>query len=192
MRTKLSVMAWFAMCLVLSFAEFRTFAQKGGSPASDRPEKRGPAFTQVEMLPDAPEFRLKTLEGKIVKLSDYRGKAVMLNFWATYCLPCKEEMPWLIDFQKQYGPKGLVVLGIAMDSTVDPIKKFTTKLEINYPILLGNQAVADQYYVKSLPASIFVDRNGRITDQVPGAASRNFLENEIQLALENGAQPGAK
>jgi peroxiredoxin len=190
--TKTSVMAWFAMCLLLSFAEFRAFAQKGGSPDSGHPEKRGPVFTQVEMLPDAPDFRLKTLEGKIVKLSDYRGKAVMLNFWATYCLPCKEEMPWLIDFQKQYGPKGLVVLGIAMDSSADPIKKFTTKLEINYPILLGNQGVADQYYVKSLPASIFVDRNGHITDQVPGAASRSFLENEIQLALENGAQPGAK
>jgi peroxiredoxin len=191
-RTKTSVMAWYAMCLLLPFAQFPAFAQKGGSPDSGHPEKHGPVFAQVEMLPDAPEFRLKTLEGKIVKLSDYRGKAVMLNFWATYCLPCKEEMPWLIDFQKQFGPKGLVVLGIAMDSTVDPIKKFTAKLEINYPILLGNQAVADQYYVKSLPVSIFVDRNGRITDQVPGAASRSFLENEIQLALENGAQPGAK
>lgn len=192
MRNKTLVAASFAICLILCFATFSTFGQKGSNSAAKRPEKSGPAFTQVEMLPDATEFQLKTLQGKVIKLSDYRGKAVLLNFWATYCLPCKEEMPWLVDFQKQYGPKGLVVLGIAMDSSADPIKNFMTKLEINYPILLGNQAVADQYYVKSLPASIFVDRNGRITDQVPGAASRSFLENEIQLALENGFQPAAK
>jgi cytochrome c biogenesis protein CcmG/thiol:disulfide interchange protein DsbE len=144
------------------------------------------------MLPDAPDFQLKTLEGKIIHLGDYRGKAVLLNFWATYCVPCKEEIPWLIDFQKQYGSKGLVVLGIAMDPAVDPVKNFTTKFEMNYPILLGSQALADRYYVKALPVSVFIDRNGRITDQVPGAASRSFIENEIQLALENGSQASTK
>jgi cytochrome c biogenesis protein CcmG/thiol:disulfide interchange protein DsbE len=140
------------------------------------------------MLPDAPDFELKTLDGKTVHLRDYQRKAVLLNFWATWCVPCKEEMPWLIDFQKQYGPKGLVILGIAMDSSSRPIKKFTDKLEVNYPILLGNQALADQYYVRALPVSVFIDRNGRITDQVPGAASKSFIEDEIQLALENGSQ----
>jgi hypothetical protein len=67
----------------------------------------------------------------------------------------------------------------------------TKKVELNYPVLFGNQRTADQYYVKGLPASIFIDRNGRITDQVPGGASRSFLENEIQLALENGTQATA-
>lgn len=188
MRTKTLVLASFAVCTLLFFSRCCGFAQKGSSPGSGHPEKRGPVFTQVEMLPDAPEFQLKTLEGKTVKLSDYRGKAVLLNFWASYCLPCKEEMPWLIDFQKQYGPRGLVVIGVAMDSSVDPVKKFVTRLEVNYPILLGNQALADQYYVKALPVSVFIDRKGRITDQVPGAATHSFLENEIQLALENGSK----
>ncbi len=167
-------------------------AQSGGKTTAQGTAKRGPAFSQVEMLPDAPDFDLKTLQGKNVKLGDYRGKAVLLNFWATWCAPCKAEMPWLIDFQKQYGPKGLVVLGIAMDSSVDPVKEFTEKLKINYPILLGNQALADKYYVKALPVSIFIDRNGRITDQVPGAAARSLIENEIQLALENGSQAAPK
>ena len=167
-------------------------AQSGGKATADRPARRGPTPTQVEMLPDAPDFQLKTLEGKIIHLGDYRGKAVLLNFWATYCVPCKEEIPWLIDFQKQYGSKGLVVLGIAMDPAVDPVKNFTTKFEMNYPILLGSQALADRYYVKALPVSVFIDRNGRITDQVPGAASRSFIENEIQLALENGSQASTK
>jgi hypothetical protein len=98
----------------------------------------------------------------------------------------------LVAFQKQYAPKGLVILGIAMDESADPIRKFAQRTELNYPVLIGNQPLADQYYVKALPVSIFIDRNGRITDQVPGGAARSFLENEIQLALENGVQPTAR
>jgi cytochrome c biogenesis protein CcmG/thiol:disulfide interchange protein DsbE len=167
-------------------------AQSGVGAKEDKPPSRRPLLGQVEMLPDAPDFELKTLDGKAVHLRDYRGKAVLLNFWATYCVPCKEEMPWLVAFQKQYGPKGLVILGIAMDQSIDPIRKFAAKMEVSYPVLIGNQRTADQYYVKGLPVSIFIDRNGRITDQVPGGASRSFLENEIQLALENGVQPTAR
>ncbi len=132
------------------------------------------------------------LEGKTVHLRDYRGKAVLLNFWATWCVPCKEEMPWLVVFQKQYGPKGLVILGIAMDESVEPMRKFAQRMELNYPVLIGNKWIADRYYVKGLPVSIFIDRNGRITDQIPGGATRSFLENEIQLALANGVQPTAR
>ena len=167
-------------------------AQSGSATPGDQPANRRPTSGQIEMLPDAPDFELKTLDGKAVHLRDYRGKAVLLNFWATYCVPCKEEMPWLVAFQKQYGPKGLVILGIAMDQSIDPIRKFAEKMEVNYPVLIGNQRIADQYYVKGLPVSIFIDRNGRITDQVSGAPKRSFLENEIQLALENGVQPTAR
>jgi cytochrome c biogenesis protein CcmG/thiol:disulfide interchange protein DsbE len=180
-----------AALVVVSMITWVT-AQSGSKAAEDKSKTRRPISAQAEMLPDAPDFELKTLDGKTVHLRDYQRKAVLLNFWATWCVPCKEEMPWLIAFQKQYGPKGLVILGIAMDSSSVPIKKFTDKLEVNYPILLGNQALADQYYVKALPVSVFIDRNGRITDQVPGAASRSFIENEIQLALENGGQRSAK
>jgi peroxiredoxin len=170
----------------------RGAAQSGSAANGDKSAGRRPVSGQVEMLPDAPDFELKTLEGKTVHLRDYRGKAVLLNFWATWCVPCKEEMPWLVAFQKQYGPKGFVVLGIAMDESVDPMRKFAQKMELNYPVLIGNKRIADQYYVKGLPVSIFIDRNGRITDQVPGGATRSFLENEIQLALENGAQATAR
>lgn len=140
---------------------------------------------QVEMLPDAPALDLKDTDGKMVHLREYRGKAVLLNFWATWCVPCKQEMPWLIDFQKQYGPRGLVVLGISMDTSVEPVRRFLRKQPINYPILIGTQAIADQYFVKGLPASIYIDRSGKITDQVPGLSTRSAMENEIKLALEN-------
>lgn len=181
----------YALSVLLATSTAGITPQDKSNPGTDQPARQGPVFTQVEMLPDAPDFEMKTLQGKTVHLHDYRGKAVLLNFWATWCIPCREEVPWLIDFQKQYGPKGLVILGVAMDTSSVPIRKFSTKLEMNYAILLGNQALADQYYVKGLPVSIFIDRNGRITDQLPGAASRSFIENEIQLALENGFQTPA-
>jgi peroxiredoxin len=154
------------------------------------PQSPGPG--RLEMLPDAPDFELKSLEGKVVHLSDYRGKAVVLNFWATWCVPCKKEMPWLIAFQKQYGPQGLVIVGISMDSSTEPVRPFAKKLGVNYPILFGNQSVADQYWVKGLPVSIFIDKAGRMTDQVPGMPTRSLMENEIKLALKNAPDPPGK
>lgn len=146
-----------------------------------------PAFSvlQVEMLPDAPDFTLKTVDEKAVHLKDLKGKAVMLNFWATWCIPCKQEIPWLVSFQKQYGPQGLVILGLSMDESQPAVHKFLQATPVNYPVLIANQAVADQYFVKGLPTSIYIDANGRITDQVPGASSRSVIENEIKLALAN-------
>ena len=187
---------WIALTALITILAFNSItcasAQSGTAANDEKPPDHRPLIGQVEMLPDAPEFELKTLDGKTIHLRDYRGKAVLLNFWATWCVPCKQEMPWLVAFQKQYGPKGLVILGIALEASAAPVRKFADKMELNYPVLIGAQKIADKYAVKGLPASIFIDRNGRITDQVPGAASRSFLENEIQLALENGVQPTGK
>ena len=88
----------------------------------------------------APNFSLLTLDGQKVKLSDYRGKAVLLNFWATWCPPCKVEMPWFVDLQKQYGKDGLVILGVAMDdSEPATIAKFASDLGVNYHRVIGNR-----------------------------------------------------
>lgn len=149
-----------------------------------------PALGQAEMLQKAPNFELKNLAGKVVRLEDYRGKAILLNFWATWCAPCKTEMPWLVEFQKQYGPEGLVVLGIAMDASKETVRNFVKKMGVNYPVLLGTQTVADQYGgLKGLPVTFYIDRNGNITDQAPGLANRSTIENEIKLALINGTVP---
>jgi thiol-disulfide isomerase/thioredoxin len=140
---------------------------------------------QAEMLPDAPDFTLKTVDGKSVHLKDLKGKAVVLNFWATWCIPCKQEIPWLVSFQKQYGPQGLVILGLSMDESPPAVRKFLHTTPVNYRVLIANQLVADRYFVKGLPTSIYIDANGRITDQVPGGSSRTVMENEIKLALTN-------
>src|SRR5205814_5954417 len=106
----------------------------------------------------APDFNLSTLDGKAVKLSDYRGKAVLLNFWATWCGPCKIEMPWFVDFQKQYGPQGLQIIGVAMDdSGKDAIDKFAKEMGVNYLILEGKEAVGNDYGgVLGLPTTFFI------------------------------------
>ena len=140
----------------------------------------------------APDFNLSTLDGKAVKLSDYRGKAVLLNFWATWCGPCKIEMPWFVDFQKQYGPQGLQIIGVAMDdSGKDAIDKFAKEMGVNYLILEGKETVGNDYGgVFGLPTTFFIDRNGRIIDSSAGLIGKGEIEENIKKAL--ATQPESK
>ena len=134
----------------------------------------------------APDFTLVSLDGSKVKLSDYRGKAVLLNFWATWCPPCKVEMPWFADLQKQYAKDGLVVLGIAMDdSEPATIAKFTSELGVNYPVLLGTNEVSDNYGdVQYLPTTFYIGRDGSIVDKMTGLLDRQEIENAVKKALD--------
>src|SRR3982751_3147390 len=109
----------------------------------------------------APDFALASLEGKTVRLSDFRGKAVLLNFWATWCEPCKVEMPWFVELQKEYGPQGFQIVGVAMDdASTEDITKFARKMGVNYPVLLGKESVGQSYGgVGVLPTTFFIDRD---------------------------------
>lgn len=132
----------------------------------------------------APDFTLQDLDGRPVKLSDYRGKAVLLNFWATFCGPCQVEMPWLVELQKQYGPQGLQIVGVALDdSGKDTIEKYTKKMGVNYTILQGQDSVGDAYGAVGLPATFYIDRNGKIVDSALGLVSRGEIEDNIKKAL---------
>lgn len=133
----------------------------------------------------APDFELTALDGKRVKLSDYRGKAVLLNFWATWCSPCKVEMPWFVELQKQYGSDGLVILGIAMDDSEAPkIAAFASELGVNYPVLLGTDQVSEEYgNVEFLPTSFYIDRGGKIIGKGTGLLGRKEIEENVRKAL---------
>ncbi|MBV9479294.1 MAG: redoxin domain-containing protein [Acidobacteria bacterium] len=137
----------------------------------------------------APEFSLEALDGKTVRLADFRGRAVLLNFWATWCQPCKIEMPWFEEMQKQYGPEGLQVVGIAMDDAPkEDISKFAKEMGVNYPILLGKEVVGEAYGgVQFLPSTFFIDRQGRIVDRIFGLKSRSEIEDDIKLSLGRGS-----
>jgi len=133
----------------------------------------------------APDFQLTSLDGKQVKLSDFRGKAVLLNFWATWCSPCKVEMPWFVDLQKKYGSDGLVVIGVAMDDTDTPkIARFASEMGVNYPVLLGTDKVSEDYgNVEFLPTTFYIDRDGKIVGKGTGLLGRDEVEQNIQKAL---------
>ena len=133
----------------------------------------------------APNFTLQTLDGKNLSLSDLRGKAVLVNFWATWCGPCKIETPWLVEMQNQYGSAGLQVVGVAMDdSGKDDIEKFAKDMGVNYPVLLGKEAVGDAYGgVPALPESFFVSRDGKIVDRIIGLKGRSEIEDAVKKAL---------
>jgi peroxiredoxin len=152
----------------------------------DRTRKLRPSTLvgDVRGIP-APDFELVSLDGKKVRLSDFRGKAVLLNFWATWCGPCKVEMPWFVDLQKRYGNDGLVVLGVAMDDTeAHKIAQFASEMGVNYPVLLGTDKVSEQYgNVEFLPTSFYINRDGKFVGKGVGLIDRKEVEANVQKAL---------
>jgi len=145
----------------------------------------GMATSNAQMNGIAPDFTLQSLDGKTVRLSDFRGKPVVLNFWATWCGPCKIEMPWFVDLQKEYGPTGLQFLGVAMDdaSTKD-IAEFAESMKVNYPILIGKESVGDAYGgVQFLPETFYIDRNGKVVDKAFGLKGRGEIEDAIKKIM---------
>jgi cytochrome c biogenesis protein CcmG/thiol:disulfide interchange protein DsbE len=137
----------------------------------------------------APEFSLKDADGKDVKLADLKGKVVLLNFWATWCGPCKIEIPWFMDFEKEYKDKGFAVVGIAMDDEGwEVVKPYVTEKKVNYRIAVGTEKVAEDFGgVDSLPTSYLIDRDGRIATTHIGLVSKTDYRNDIVQLLEEPA-----
>jgi len=137
----------------------------------------------------APDFTLPVLQGadgKTLQLSSLKGKAVLVNLWATWCEPCKVELPWLVELQKKYGDQGFVILGVTSkdESSDETILAFAHKMKMNYPILRGNSKVDDLYPSTGLPLSIFVDRSGKVVRRVVGiAAEESVMEDAVKKAL---------
>jgi thiol-disulfide isomerase/thioredoxin len=144
-------------------------------------------------LPE-PELTLKDLAGNDVALSEYKGKVVLVNFWATWCEPCRIEIPWLIEMQQKYGPKGFVILGIALDeegkSVVAPFvskERFDVndqKLPMGYKILIGNDDAADKFGgLFGYPTSILISRDGKQIKRVTGIISEDEMSKAIESQL---------
>ena len=137
----------------------------------------------------APDFTLRDMNGASVRLSDFRGKAVVLNFWATWCPPCRREIPWFIEMQKKYGPQGLQVVGVSMDDGGrDAVDAFVKRTGINYPVLRGDDHAASLYGgADVLPTTYYISRDGRVISSVQGLISEREVENNIKEALGNSA-----
>lgn len=147
----------------------------------------------------APDFTLETLDGKSLSLSSLRGKAVLVNFWATWCGPCKIETPWLVDLRNQYNAKGFEILGVSTDDIdrSDPkafgqekkeITDFVDRMHMPYPVLIDGDSLSKPYGgLDAMPTSIFVDREGKIVAATMGITSKDDIEANIQKALNSSS-----
>ncbi len=140
----------------------------------------------------APAFKLTALDGRKVALADLKGKPVLINFWATWCAPCKLEMPWFAEFQKQYAAQGLTILGIDQDpeSGKDKIAATASRYGVNYPVLLPTDEIAPAYGgIDVLPTSFYVDRNGVVSEVTIGLHSKDEIEADIRKILAPANTP---
>ena len=139
---------------------------------------------QASAEPTAPEFTLQDMNGNTVSLSNFKGKVVIIDFWATWCPPCRTALPGLERLYKAYNAKGLVVLGISVDQGGwDSVKEYGAGLGITYPILKGNDDVLVKYMVRSIPMLVITDRKGKMRKQHIGVKSEEDLENDVKALL---------
>ncbi len=132
----------------------------------------------------APDFNLPQLNGQVLQLSSYRGKVVLLDFWATWCVPCRAEIPQFIELQRKYGDRGLQIIGVSMDDSPDPVRDFNQQFHVNYPVVMGNAKTGELYGgVLGLPIAFVIGKDGLIYSKKIGAADVTILEREIQKLL---------
>ena len=134
--------------------------------------------------PLAPAFSLTDITGKPLNLSDYQGKVVMLDFWATWCGPCRIEIPGFIELQKRYAAQGFTMIGISMDDSPEPVVGFYKELQMNYPVAIGNDRLGELYGgMPGLPTTFLIGRDGRIYAKHVGAYDPSVFETEIKELL---------
>jgi Peroxiredoxin len=135
---------------------------------------------------EAPDFTLPGSNGSPVTLSKYKGKVVLLNFWATWCGGCKVEIPWFMEFAEKYKRKGLVVIGASMDDDGwKVVRPFLKEKRMRYPVVVANSEVAKLYGLDSMPMTLMIDRHGRIASSHVGLIDKSVFESEIQKLLRS-------
>ena len=178
MKTILSRLPVRILAVVLTF----TFVAAGADQAGTRVSLQTATARKA-----APDFDLPDSSGKRMTLKDYRGKILLLDFWATWCHGCKEEIPWFSAFHEKYSGKGLSVVGVSLDADGwKVVKPFLQATHVPYRIVLGDDAVAKDYGTGSMPDTYLIDRDGKIAAAYSGMVDRNDIESNIQNLL---AQP---
>jgi peroxiredoxin len=142
-----------------------------------------PGFRVVHSV--APELSLQDLNGQPLELANYRGKVVLLDFWATWCTPCRGEIPQFVALQDQYREQGLQVIGISMDDGPKPVREFYQQFKMNYPVVLGNEKIVEAYGgVLGLPVMFLIGRDGQVAAKYVGEVQMSAVEQEIKTLLQ--------
>ena len=140
------------------------------------------AACDAKAKPGELDITLKDFSGKDISLADYKGKVILLNFWATWCPPCKHEIPWFIEFQAKYGGQGFVALGVSTDDGPDELRQFASEFSVNYPLLVGrdNNRIEQAYGpIWALPVSVFITRDGSVCRKFIGMNTKENFEQLI-------------
>lgn len=178
-------MAWGIYDFTASQSELSESTVENGEQAgtSSIEEKQGEEVIGIEQGNKAPDFTLSTLDGGTAKLSDFRGKNVMVNFWATWCPPCRAEMPHMQNVYDKQKDNDFAIVAVNMTGTEDrpdDVQPFIDELEITFPILMDEELhVTDTYEVIAYPTSYFIDKNGTIHYKVFGAVNEDFIKKQI-------------
>ncbi len=176
-----------APILFRALSLFSALILVAGLPAckkAPRTDAVTPVGASAEIGAPAPDFTLFSVEDEKVSLSEFKGKVVMVNFWATWCPPCKKEIPDFMDFQKTYGERGFEILGISLDDDQDAVHTYLTSNPINYFVLFGSPDVAAKYgNIQSIPTTFLVDREGIIRATEVGMMPRSYWEQKIEALL---------
>ena len=154
-------------------------------PAGARGDSASQAKASTPALESMPDFSLKDPTGRVVSLADFRGKLLLVDFWATWCAPCKREMPGYEGLYRRYRSRGLRVVGIALDADPKAVARFAKKLGVTYPVVVNGMDVA-RYGVQGIPTTILVDRSGFIRKKVVGFEHTQTIEGALKPLLEEG------
>jgi len=182
LSSRISYPLWTSLLAVSALAGSCSFSPKRTSATGESSNRKLAA-----------NFRLPDANGVQVALAAYRGKIVLLNFWATWCGPCKIEIPWFIEFNKSYRDRGFAVLGVSLDDDEwKSVKPYLAEKKIDYMVVVGNDQVSKSYGdVDSLPTTFLIDRNGRIAFVHMGLVGKDTYEKEIRSLLGEGRQAAA-
>ena len=174
--------AALAACVLLSATSCKP---RSSTPTAAQPTGTGPV-SAIPASKTAPAWKLKDLEGHEVSSAQFKGKVVVVDFWATWCPPCVAEIPGYIELQKKYGPQGLVIVGVSLDQKGPAhVKKFAGEKGMNYTLVMGDDAVVEAFGgIEAIPTTFLINRDGQIVHQKTGAMAHDEYEKLVQQALK--------